>query len=76
MTDAVKAMIEMIRQDKRTTVLAGVCFALYGAGESLRTVSIEPWGSILIGLGGTVAGIALLVAKFSKPEEKPKDEPK
>lgn len=68
MTDAVKALIDMIRADRRTTVLSVLCLALYGAGESLRTYGVEPWASILIGLGGTLAGCALLFTKFVKPQ--------
>ena len=74
MTDAIKAIIELFKADKRTTWIAGLCLALYGGGESLRSYGMEPWGSIVIGLGGTVAGCALLFAKFSKkqpPEEPP-----
>lgn len=73
MSDAIKAMIELIRQDKRTTWVAALCLALYGAGQSLSSYGFEPWGTIVSGFGGCVAGAALLFAKFSKkpPEEPP-----
>lgn len=62
------AIIEMIKADKRTTWLAGIVIALLAAGKGLTDSAIEPWGTCVSGVGGFIAGIALLVAKFSKPE--------
>lgn len=56
-----KYLIERIKGNPKTTVLGGVCVALYGAGEAMRASGVEPWGSIVIGLAGmtTLVGLAL-----------------
>lgn len=70
MNETIQGMIERIKADPRTTVIAIISASSYGAGEALRAIYIEPWGSILIGVGGLLAGGALLFTKFapSKPQ--------
>ncbi len=76
MSDALKAMIELIRQDKRTTWIAVVVIALLGGGKALTDYGIEPWGTSVSGVGGLIAGAVLLFSKLSKkPDEPPPQEP-
>lgn len=55
-----KDLIERIKNNPKTSVLGIVALATYGAGETMHQNSIEPWGSIVLG----VAGVMVLVAGF------------
>jgi hypothetical protein len=68
MNDALKAVIALIQQDKRTTWLAGLVIALFAAGKGLSDSAIEPWGTCVSGLGGFLSAGVLLFAKIAKPE--------
>ncbi len=61
-------LIKRIKDNPKTTVLGGVCVALYGAGEAMRASSIEPWGSIVIGLAGLTTLVGLALARDGKPK--------
>lgn len=78
MSDAIKALLELMKQDPRTTWLAGVVVALLAAGKALSEYGLEPWGTCVSGLGGFVAAGVLLVSRFAakpKPQEPPEGPP-
>lgn len=67
MNDAFKGVIERIKADKRTTWAAYLIVALVAAGEALSQYGVEPWGTMVSGVGGFLAGGVLLFTQFSKP---------
>lgn len=60
-----KEMLERIKDDPRTTAAAYIIGAVLAAGEYLHQAGIEPWGAMMIGLGGFSACGCLLFARFS-----------
>ena len=58
-----KEIFERIKGHPKTSALAAVAFIVWSAGESVSGSGIEPWGSIISGIGGAMAGVGLLLAR-------------
>lgn len=71
MNEIVKGIFDRIKQDKRTTVVAAIAAAIWGAGFGLSSAGFEPWGTIVSSLGVVIAGGALLFTMFSPPPPPP-----
>lgn len=61
-----KELIERIRGNPKTSALAVAALIVYSCGEALSNNGFEPWGTIISGIGGTMAGIGLLLARDTK----------
>ena len=69
MIEKLKAMMEAAKHDRKTSVCGVIAVALYGAGETMRSNAIEPWGSVVIGLAGLMTLLVMFWAKDRKPED-------
>lgn len=63
MNEKLRELVLAAKSNPRTSALGVVAIALYGAGETLRDHAIEPWGSIVVGLGGLVVLAGMLWAR-------------
>ena len=66
-----KELIERARGNPKTTAAGVVALAMWGGGEKLQSMGIEPHGSALVVLAWVIAAVALTLAKDGK---KPGDE--
>jgi hypothetical protein len=64
--EKIRSLIAAARDNPRTSILGVVAVALYGAGEGLREHAIEPWGSIVVGIGGLVVLVSMFWARDPK----------
>jgi hypothetical protein len=71
MNEIIKGLIDRIKADKRTTWLAALAAAVYGAGSGLSQAAFEPAGSIVSACGVVIAGGALLFTTLSPPKPPP-----
>jgi hypothetical protein len=69
--EIVKGLFDRIRADKRTTVIAAIAAGIWGTGQGLSSVAVEPWGTVVSAFGIVVAGGALLFTTIAKPPEPP-----
>lgn len=64
-----KELIDRVLGNPKTTVLGGVIVAVYGAGASLETSGVEPWGTIAKGVAGVLVLIGLALARDGGKKE-------
>ena len=67
-------LLELLQKTKDNPVakvLAIIAIAVWGGGYSLSEVPIEPWGTLVQGLGALIGVIALVVVGKSKPKDAP-----
>jgi hypothetical protein len=65
-------LLELLAKTKDNPVakaLAVIAIAVWGGGYSLSEVPIEPWGTLVQGIGALVGVIALVVVGKAKPKE-------
>lgn len=67
MTEKLQTLIQRALQNPKTSALGIGAAGLIGAGETMQKYAIEPWGTIVCGLGAAVAAIALFWVKDEKP---------
>ena len=67
-------LLEKVKDNPAAKALAIVAFAVWGGGATLSEVPIEPWGTLVQGIGAALALAAGAVVAFSKkkPDEPPK----
>ena len=53
-------------------VLAILGLAVWGGGYTLSEVPLEPWGTLVQGLGAALGLAAMVVVGKAKPKEEPK----
>lgn len=53
-------------------VLASLSIAVYGGGDALTEMAVEPWGTIVKGVGGVLCLVAGAWVAKSKQQDPPK----
>jgi hypothetical protein len=66
------ALSEKAKGNPVGVVLASLAIAVYGGGEALSEMAVEPWGTIVKGVGGLLCLVAGAWVARSKPPEDPK----
>lgn len=66
-------LLQKTKDNPAAKVLAIVALAVWGGGYSLSEVPIEPWGTLVQGVGAAIGLAAMIVVGKSKPKEPPKD---
>lgn len=61
-----KELIERIKGNPKTSALGALTAAVMAAGSGMREHGLEPWASLVIGLGGLLAVVGLFVARDPK----------
>lgn len=67
MNAKIKEIVDLARANPKTSALGILGIAFYGAGDQMAEFALEPWASIVRGLGGLLLGIAWFYTRDSKP---------
>ena len=75
MKELLASVMEKAKGNPVGLVLAAIAIAVYGGGEALSGANVEPWGTIIKGLGGVIVLIAGAWVSKSKPKDPPAADP-
>jgi hypothetical protein len=65
------SLFEKVKGHPVAMVLAGIGLAVWGGGSTLSDTQIEPWGTLLQGLGALIGVIAGAIVTLAKKKEPP-----
>lgn len=62
-------LLAKTKDNQAAKALAIIAIAVWGGGYSLSEIPIEPWGTLVQGVGALIGVIALVVVGKSKPKD-------
>lgn len=69
-------LLAKAKDNPAARVLVIVAIAVWGGGYSLSEVPIEPWGTLVQGVGAAIGLVAMVVVGKAKPKDEPPEGPK